>query len=330
MITLSIIIPTYNEEDKIGSCLNAILQQNYPLESIEIIIVDNMSTDRTVEIVENFRNALTNIDIIYNKSVKDAEISKMLGLRRAEGDLFLYLDADIEIVGSDWIGKLIAPLMEDDGITGSFPRFIPKKDDTPLGRYLRYHPLELDPVFQFFCTDIKDTVVEDRGNYLVCCFKPPHVPPVGICVYRRQDLTMTIGNWNKFMDIDVPVVLAKKGHNRFAYVSSCGIFHVNVRNLTDLIRKRLRNIEKVFLPNLETREFQYFDLKNRKDLLRIIAWTLWANLFIPKFVKGIWLTLRYKDAACMYEPIVTIGLTDAIIYTFLKTKKARQMLFKKR
>ncbi len=323
--TISIVIPTYNEEKNIGTCLDALLKQKYPLSLLEIIVVDNISTDQTLEKVKQYEGKL-NVSIIFNKIKKDAEISKMLGLRNGKGELFLYLDADIEVVGDSWLYEIVKPLKEDCTVVGSFPRFIPKPSDEALGRYLRYHPLELDPVFQFFCIEIDKTVVEDRKTYKVCEFNPSKMPPIGICVYRKEPLMKTIEGLEKFMDIDVPVILSKFGYNRFAYVPSCGIYHINVRNLKDLVQKRSRNLDKIFLPNLESREFKYFDLNSVQDILRIIVWTFYANLLIPKTIKGILMTAKYRDIACMYEPIVTVLLTDSILYAFIRNKKGREII----
>lgn len=317
--TISIVIPTYNEEKNIERCLSAIFNQNYPKELIEVIIIDNYSKDGTVKLAKKF-----NV-IVYFNAIKDSEVSKMIGLHNATKELFLYLDADIEIVGKDWLNKLIKPLVENTTLVASFPRFIPKPNDTAIGRYLRYHPLELDPVFQFFCTEINDTVIEDRGEYKICEFSPSKIPPIGICIYRKEILMKIIGNMKKFMDIDVPVMLAKNDYNKFAYVSSCGIYHINIKSIKELVQKRLRNIDNIYLPNIETREYKYFDLHNKKDVLKIIIWIIYANLFIPKLIEGIYKTFKNKDIACMYEPVVAILLTDAIIWGFLRNKKGRKI-----
>lgn len=51
---VSVVVTTKNEEKNIGRCLESITKQTYPKEKIEIIVVDNNSTDRTKEIVEKF------------------------------------------------------------------------------------------------------------------------------------------------------------------------------------------------------------------------------------------------------------------------------------
>jgi len=323
---ITVVIPTYNEEKNIGRCLDAIVGQDYSKNRLEILVVDNRSTDNTVEIVESYARENPNLRLLFNDIAKDAEISKAIGLRVATGHLFLYLDADIEIVGKMWFSELVKPMINDPELAGSFSRFLPKSTDAAIGRFLRYHPLELDPVFQFFCTEISDTIVSDKGQYLLCYMQPSKTPPIGICAYRKNILLKVVGNMQKFMDIDVPVLLSKNGYNKFAYVPSCGIYHVNVRSLRDLIRKRLRNINRVYLPNAESREFKYFDLTTWKGVLKVFLWVIYANSFIPKLAEGVFKTFKNRDLACMYEPIVALVLTDVIILSFLRRPEGRTLV----
>lgn len=317
---ISITIPTYNESQNIETCLSSIFNQDYPLELLEVLVVDDLSNDNTLELAKKY-----NVKIITSGH-RDAEISKMIGLHNTSGDLFMYLDADIELVGTDWFRQIVEPLIEDNSLSGSFPRFIPKKSDPAISRFLRYHELELDPVFQFFCTEISETVIENKEKYKICKFDPPKVPPIGICVYRRNILENVIGDMKKFMDIDVPVILSKKGFNKFSYVPSCGIYHSNIKGLIEIIHRRQRNIDQIYLPNIETREFTYFNLKNTYDIIKIGFWMIYANLFIPSLIKGFYKTLKNKDIACMYEPIVAMLLTDAILLSFIKNEKGRKFM----
>lgn len=69
--TVSIGIIAYNEEKYIGHLLNQILSQNYDLKKIELILVDSISSDKTLEIMKNFKNnnisKFMNIVILENK-----------------------------------------------------------------------------------------------------------------------------------------------------------------------------------------------------------------------------------------------------------------------
>ena len=66
--TISIVIPTYNEEINIERCLSSIIRQNYPSQKIELIVVDDDSTDNTINIAKKFgakilHNGKKNIEI---------------------------------------------------------------------------------------------------------------------------------------------------------------------------------------------------------------------------------------------------------------------------
>ena len=318
--SISIVVPTYQEEKNIETCLRSIFTQDYDEKRLEVIVVDNYSTDKTVSLAQRYP-----VKILYNK-VRDAEVSKIVGLRKCRNDLFVYLDADVELVGKNWLKKLVEPLIRDETIVAAFPRFVPKKGSPPLARFLRYHPLELDPVFQFFCTEIRETIIEKRGDFDVCEFSRNNVPPIGICVYRRSVLLKAIKHMEKFMDIDIPAVLADKGFNRFAYVSQVGIFHTNVESIRELVQQKLRNLNDVYLPNLRARAFRYFDLRSKRDIIKIIWWVIYANLFFPLLVKGAYKSIRNRDLACMYEPVAGILLTDSIVWALLLSGEGRNLI----
>jgi len=326
--TVSVVIPTYNEEKNIGTCLDSILYQDYPPELIEIIVVDNRSEDRTVEIIRRYIKNHKNIKLTFNDIEKHGETSKMIGLHYSKNKLFLYLDADIEMAGKSFLKKLIKPLIENPDVIGSFPRFVPKKSHPPLARYLRYHPLELDPVFQFFCTEINQTIIKDKGEYKICKFIPPRIPPIGICIYRRKILFDCIGHMKRFMDIDVPVILSKRDYNKFAFVPGCGIYHNSSFSIKEIVKKRKRNINRIYLPNIEKRKFTYFNLNRRNDRIEIIYWILYSNMFLPMLFQSMFNSIKNKDTSFFYQPFLAMFLTDLIIFEFIRNKIGRRMFLK--
>ena len=94
---ISIIIATKNEEGNIGNCLESVLTQSYPAENIEIIVVDNSSTDKTREIINEFSEglALLNLKVFNRGSERSAQ--KNFGVERSAGEWFLHLDADMAL-----------------------------------------------------------------------------------------------------------------------------------------------------------------------------------------------------------------------------------------
>jgi glycosyltransferase involved in cell wall biosynthesis len=89
---ISIIIPVYNEEKYISNCLDSIIYSDYPKESIEVLIIDGSSTDKTKELVLEVIKKNTYIRLIENKK-RIVPISMNLGITQAKGDYIIRLDA---------------------------------------------------------------------------------------------------------------------------------------------------------------------------------------------------------------------------------------------
>lgn len=92
---ISVIIPVYNSEDYLFVTLNSILKQTY--SDLEIICIDNCSTDSSVEILEYFSKKDERILILRNIENKGVSFSRNRGLKYAKGDYIFFLDSD------DWV-----------------------------------------------------------------------------------------------------------------------------------------------------------------------------------------------------------------------------------
>lgn len=94
MPLVSVIIPAYNAEDYISQCLSSVLSQT--LSDIEVIVVDDGSTDRTASIVEELTHRDGRIRLIRQEN-QCAGVARNKGMEVAEGKYLYFLDAD------DWI-----------------------------------------------------------------------------------------------------------------------------------------------------------------------------------------------------------------------------------
>lgn len=88
---VSIIIPAYNEAETIVATLNSVLALEYPKNKLEIIVVNDGSTDNTADIVQAYKKH--NI-ILLNKKNGGKASSLNIGLKKATGELVGVLDAD--------------------------------------------------------------------------------------------------------------------------------------------------------------------------------------------------------------------------------------------
>lgn len=96
---LTVIIPARNEENNIAKCLDSLLNQSF--KDFEIVVASDESTDRTEEIVENYKENNNNIFLLKIQDKPDGWIGKnyalFLGQQYAKGLYLLFLDADVEL-----------------------------------------------------------------------------------------------------------------------------------------------------------------------------------------------------------------------------------------
>lgn len=93
---ISIIIPTYNEEASITTCLESLSHQTLERDEYELIVVDGNSKDRTCELARAYA------DEVMIQTSKKVGGARNDGVLRAEGDIIATTDADC-IIPSDWL-----------------------------------------------------------------------------------------------------------------------------------------------------------------------------------------------------------------------------------
>ena len=90
-LKVSIIIPCRNEEKYISKCLDSLLDNNYPKNLIEIIIIDGMSEDNTKEIIKKYIKKYPFIKLL-NNSKKIVSTALNIGIKKAIGDIIIRID----------------------------------------------------------------------------------------------------------------------------------------------------------------------------------------------------------------------------------------------
>ncbi len=88
---VSIIIPCYNMENYLKDCLDSVLQQT--LCNIEIICVDDGSTDSTPELLENYQSQDARIRVFHQKN-QGVAVSRNNGIAYATGEFIAFMDPD--------------------------------------------------------------------------------------------------------------------------------------------------------------------------------------------------------------------------------------------
>jgi glycosyltransferase involved in cell wall biosynthesis len=112
---VSVIIPALNEEGYIANCINSLLASDFPLEKLEILVVDGGSVDRTVAIVNQLSRSCQQLRVLHNPK-KFVSSAMNIGASQATGEILVRIDAHA-IYHTDYI-KLSVTLLAETGAAG--------------------------------------------------------------------------------------------------------------------------------------------------------------------------------------------------------------------
>ena len=106
---ISVIIPAYNEKRNIARCIDSLLSSNYPKEKLEILVIDDGSTDNTLELAKAYEKK--GVKVFHKKNSGKAN-SLNYGIKRATGEILATLDADSYVL-PDSIRKMLPHFNEE-------------------------------------------------------------------------------------------------------------------------------------------------------------------------------------------------------------------------
>ena len=129
---VSIIILNWNQPEFTVNCVKSVLEQTY--KDFEILIVDNDSTDDSVEIFRKEFEDTENIRIIKNPENVGYAGGNNEGVKKAKGDYIVILNNDT-LVEKDWLEHLVIPLESDEKIASvsSLEMLVGKKKNVDFG-----------------------------------------------------------------------------------------------------------------------------------------------------------------------------------------------------
>lgn len=133
-ILISVIIPIYNAQTSLSNCLDSVLEQS--LREIEIICVDDGSTDNTVAILNSYKARDNRVQVLRQKN-SFAGTARNLGLRYAKGEYIAFLDADDTYIDADVLRDLYchANKYKLDMLKGGFEFFDTSKQRAFVNAY---------------------------------------------------------------------------------------------------------------------------------------------------------------------------------------------------
>jgi hyaluronan synthase len=186
--SITIIIPCYNEEEWIRRTILSCIDQDYPVDKIEMIIVDDFSTDNSVEVIketvrqlcmenERFRTQ-ERIRVFLQKTNKGKREAMALGILNARSDLVVFVDSD-SFLEPDAIVNLVQPFVDPKvaGVSGRTDVANTYTNWLTKTQAVRYY--------------IAFRVLKAAESYFdsVMCLSGP------LSAYRKSEVVKVLGKW---------------------------------------------------------------------------------------------------------------------------------------
>ncbi|HET7535860.1 MAG TPA: glycosyltransferase [Candidatus Didemnitutus sp.] len=109
--SVTVAVCTHNRAELLREALAGIVEQDYPADRLEVLVVDNVSTDHTPTTVANFSGARFPLRRIFERQ-QGLNHARNRAIAEARGSIVVFADDDI-LVESDWIRQLVAPFVGD-------------------------------------------------------------------------------------------------------------------------------------------------------------------------------------------------------------------------
>lgn len=97
--SVSIIVPCFNGERHLGTCLAGLTSQSYP--AFEVLVVDDASTDGTARVLKNYPS----VKVVQNAENRGPAFSRNRGIEASGGDLLVFVDSDCIVDDPSWLSK---------------------------------------------------------------------------------------------------------------------------------------------------------------------------------------------------------------------------------
>lgn len=215
---VSVVVPVRNRPTEIEACLKTLMVLDYPADRLEVIVVDDASTDETPQVVRRFP-----VRLIVASQRQGASASRNLGIANATGDVVAFTDSDCQVTPS-WLVDLI-PFLYLPKCVAVGGRVLPAFEETVRDRYAAaYSALDMGL----------------RMRRVTSGTSVFYVPSCNLLV--RRDALLRVSGFDAGFpigeDIDLEYRLMKDGGTVW-YAARGGVYHVHRSNLKKRWRRQL-------------------------------------------------------------------------------------------
>jgi GT2 family glycosyltransferase len=224
---ISIIVAVKNEEKYVRKCVDSLLNQSYPADKYEIIVVDGFSADGTWEILQELKKRNPELRIFKNLK-ENAAAGRNIGVRNAKGEYVAFIDGDA-VADTNWLENISKTFGEVGAVGVGGPDLLPP-DSTYISRVIGMimaSPLasggKLNPSVQH--------IMSSQAGYV------KHIPTCNLCL--RKDVIERIGYFDedfvKGQDLELNTRLVMAGYK---------LYHSPLIRVTHYRKQHIRDFTK--------------------------------------------------------------------------------------
>jgi glycosyltransferase involved in cell wall biosynthesis len=315
---VSFVLAIYNAERTLREALNAILNQDYPRENYEIIIVDGGSEDKTVEIVEDFMKEHKNIKLIHNpyKFSEGKGMGRDQGIKAAKNEILVQLDHDNILKDKNWLNEILFAFDDDDeiGVVQSLLDF--RKSDNSFIKYLNSLGVE-DPfaapyslVSQVTLSPKKFKMIKNK--YFVYQLKKKNVLFAGAngCAFKRE-IFDKIGGWTR--DVDVFAEMAKH-RVKVAVIKDSKVVHDTTADLNSFLKKKGTYFHRFITEQYKEKSYKWVE-EGFSEKVRFALRVIFNLSLIGPSLVSLKQSVKTKNFFWFWHPILLFLIT--LEYSFL-------------
>ena len=318
---ISVIIPTYNVALTLRKCLLSIYRQDYPEDKLEVLVIDDASTDSTVKIAREL-----GAKVLFNGK-HNIEIGKSIGLQNAKNDFVLFIDGDNALPGRNWLKRIVKPLLDNGEIAASEAIWFKYHRDDPIAnRYCSLFGIN-DPVAFYLHRRDRFMQIEqewhlvgkavDQGDYFLVSFSLKELPTLGSQGFLARKKLLMETDWKPFFfHMDSNYELVSRGHNKYAMVKE-EIEHFHADSIGVFIKKCKRNID-LFLLYEKRRKYKW-----QTSLAKLVLTVLLMVTLIRPTYDALRGFFKIPDIAWFLHPLFSFLIPIIYAWAIIKWRIRR-------
>jgi len=331
---ISVVVAVKNEARYIKKCIEALLEQDYPKDRYEIIVVDGMSSDGTWDILRELKKMYPDLKI-YQNPKGNAAAGRNIGIKHSQGDYIAFIDSDA-IAEKNWLKSIKEVFVRTDAIGVGGPDVLPP-DSIPKSRAIgtiMSSPLASGGGFN----PSVQHIMSSNEAYV------EHIPTCNLCV--KKEIFAKIGNFDeefvKGQDLEFNTRLIMAGYKLF-HSPKIKVFHyrkMHIHSFSRQIFKWAKAKAAIIKKHGLLNPAYLLPLFGLIGLLALFLIALGLNLLVPfalliflgsltyifvVLFESSRLAMKNKDIILFFYglllfPIVHFSYTLGIIYGFVRKK----------